>query len=435
MFTNEIATVSKTETRGARIRGALRLASQVFDQGTARVHEFHRAISDIPTQHVPALLGVTAAAKPVQSTHDAITDGVYLGIRAVGSATFAGVAALLKVSEDKLPQAQALAEAARPMSAIQAEAIGAISGLIGDDLAKQRNPIVPRLGFYRDGQRLRMTADALSAAFPEATGRIAIFLHGLCGSEHTWSYFQTPGDAETLPYSERLHTDLGFTPVMLRYNSGLNISLNGRSLARAMEKLLQAWPVPVQDIVLIGHSMGGLLARSATYAASKSQLAWTKKLRHIVCLGSPHTGAPLERVVNQGVAWMHKLPLSRPLAKVLDVRSVGIRDLSHGFVIDEDHKGRSRVSLNADSRTPIAPLATAQYHFIGTTLGSGPDSYWSETIGDGLVHLSSSTAAHVANADAATLYSSNHMRLLNHPAVYQQLLQRLGAPMQALPAV
>jgi pimeloyl-ACP methyl ester carboxylesterase len=334
----------------------------------------------------------------------------------------------LKVSEDKLPQAQALAAAARPMSAIQAEAIGAMSGLIGDDLAKQRNPIVPRLGFYRDGQRLRLQADDLQAAFPEATGRIAIFLHGLCGSEHTWSYFQTPGNAETLPYSERLHTDLGFTPVMLRYNSGLSISLNGRSLARAVEKLLQAWPLPVQDVVLIGHSMGGLLARSAVYAASKSQFSWTKQLRHVVCLGSPHTGAPLERIVNRGVAWMHKLPLSRPLAKVLDVRSAGIRHLGHGFIVDEDHKGRSRESLNADSRTPIPPLATAQYHFLGTTLGSGPDSYWSETLGDGLVQLSSSTAAHLANADSATLYASNHMRLLNHPAIYQQLRQRLGAP-------
>lgn len=406
----------------AQLRGALSLASQLFDQGTARVHEFHRAISDIPVAQVPKVLGVATAAKPVQQTHDAITDGVYLGIRAVASALFRTADAAVAVHQRNFPQTAAV-----PVSSKGAELMGAVSGLIGDDMARSRNPLTPRMGFYQQGQRIALTEAGVTAAFPAASGKLAIFAHGLCGSEHTWNYFQQPGDAETLPYSERLHTELGFTPVMLRYNTGLHISLNGRTAARQLQKLLAHWPVPVSEVVFIGHSMGGLLARSTVYAGMKANMSWTRQVSHIVCLGSPHTGAPLERVVDKGVALMQKFGLSRPLAKVLDVRSVGIRDLGHGYVVDEDWKGRERATLNADSRTPIPRLATAQYHFIGCTLGSGPESRINEMIGDGLVQISSSTAARIADADTAVLFNSNHMRLLNHPAIYAQIRQRLGS--------
>lgn len=419
--------MTKQVSSSAQLRGALTLAGQLFDQGTARVHEFHRAISDLPLTVVPKALGLEAGVKSTQLTHDTITDGVYGAIRAVGGAFFKTADVAIKATERNFGLQSIGSTVRAPASATRANLVSAISGLIGDAMAQERNPLAPKLGVYVQGHRVALTTASLAAEFPAATGRIVIFAHGLCCNENTWAFYQQPGNAETLPYSERLHTELGFSPVMLRYNSGLHISLNGRTAARQIEKLLAHWPVPVTELNFVGHSMGGLLARSAIHAAMKAGMGWTKKVRNVICLGSPHLGAPLERVVDRGVAAMNKLALSRPLAKVLDVRSVGIRDLGHGFVADEDWKGRERTSLNADSRTPIPRLATAQYHFIGCTLGADADSAINEMIGDGLVQVSSSTAAQLADADTAVLFSTNHLRLLNHPAIYQQIRQRLSA--------
>ena len=172
--------------------------------------------------------------------------------------------------------------------------------------------------------------------------------------------------------------------------------------------------------------MGGLLARSAVYAGMKARAQWVAAVRHVICLGAPHLGAPLERAVHAGAAVMEAFPLARPVAKLLNVRSAGIRDLRHGFVADEDWKNRPDNALNADALTPIPRLETARYHFIGSSLGSSESDPVGQLIGDGLVLLPSATAARLADADTAVLFNAHHMRLLNHPAIYQQIVNRLS---------
>jgi pimeloyl-ACP methyl ester carboxylesterase len=148
-------------------------------------------------------------------------------------------------------------------------------------------------------------------------------------------------------YGQRLQRELGATPVEVRYNSGLHISENGRLLGRELDALVAAWPVEVEQIALIGHSMGGLVARSACFQADEEDAKWVRHVRHLVSLGTPHMGAPLEQIVHYASATFHTLPETRPIARFLRRRSAGIRDLRQGSLVDEDWRGGDPDALKA----------------------------------------------------------------------------------------
>jgi pimeloyl-ACP methyl ester carboxylesterase len=405
----------------AELRGSLKLAGATFDHLTMRIHEFHRAISDMPFNAMQPLPVANAGSRGTRVVHDGITDGVYSAIRGIGGALFKQAERALKLAERNFQPSGPVTEVTTPPAIARDNVVSALSGFVGDAMALERNPLRVRMGLYREGRKLALTETALAQAFPDAGGRLALFIHGLCCNEHSWRLYA----ADHMPYPDRLATK-GFTPLMLRYNTGLHISLNGRTLSRLIEKLVAHWPVPVREVVLIGHSMGGLLARSAAYKAAKAHMQWPDKLSHVICLGTPHLGAPLEQLVHAATPVLDAFPLSRPLAKVLNVRSSGIRDLRHGFVADEDWKGRPADALNADARTPIPRLPTVRYHFIGSSIGAHAEDWLGHAIGDGLVKLPSATARELADADTATLFRAHHMQLLNHPAIAAQIEQRLA---------
>jgi hypothetical protein len=67
----------------------------------------------------------------------------------------------------------------------------------------------------------------LRRLFPTATPRVAVFLHGLCETEHAWSASERKQrQHDACRFGDRL-ADLGFTPLYVRYNSGLHIADNG----------------------------------------------------------------------------------------------------------------------------------------------------------------------------------------------------------------
>ncbi|MES2884778.1 MAG: alpha/beta fold hydrolase [Pseudomonadota bacterium] len=407
--------------RIGEIRGSVKLAGKTFEHLTSRIHEFHRAISDMPFNAMPAVPGVKDGSEGTRAIHDGITDGVYGVIKGIGGALFKQADVALKLAERNFQPATQTAAAITPPAIARDNLVSAISGLIGDAMSQERNPLRVKLGFYREGHRTSLSAPVLAATYPEATGKLVVFIHGLCCNEHSWRLYAE----QHTPYGDQLAAK-GYTPLYVRYNSGLHISLNGRTLARQIDKLVSLWPVPVTEVVLIGHSMGGLVARSAAYKAAKSNMTWPAKVSHILCLGTPHTGAPLEQFVHAATPVLEAFPLSRPLAKVLAVRSEGIRDLRHGFVADEHWKKRTTEERTADARTEIPRIASVKYHFIGSSIGLDEHHWLGKAIGDGLVKLPSSTARELADADTATLYSAHHMQLLNHPAIYKEIAQRLG---------
>lgn len=405
-----------------RWRGVVALLGDTYAQITSGIQEFHRAIAKQPFRTVAAIPAISNGAAPVRVLHDGITDAVYTGVREIGALGFSVAGGALKLIEQQLPDTPA---AAHPRTDL---AFSALSGLFGDHLVGRGNPVAPQFGLYVDGLKLDTDRAALASTFPHAQPRLVIFVHGLCCNETTWQFYRQPGDDSTRPYGERLDA-LGFTSLYLRYNTGAHVSQNGRRLARLLQRLVAQWPCAVDDITLIGHSMGGLVIRSAAAAGQRRGDGWTDKVGNLICLGSPHQGAALERGAQALAQLLQTFELSRPWARVLEARSVGIRDLRFGATSDGDwHDGLKRAWRPA---APIAHLGHARYHFIACSIGDHEHDWRGKLLGDGLVHLPSSLAKELADADTAVLFQRHHLQLLNDPAVYALIAERLGVPKSA----
>ncbi|MGH8444820.1 MAG: esterase/lipase family protein [Solimonas sp.] len=402
-------------------RGLAALCGDAYAQASGRIHEFHRAIARQPFAALDRVPAVSQAAAPVRVLHDGITDAVYFSVRQIGGLVF-----------DTLTASLATASRLRePATAPQAQprldlAAAAFSGAFGDHLAARRNPLAPRAGFYASGLHLALDGDSLLAAFPQARKRLAIFVHGLCCNETSWQMYAAVADPQrpaTQPYGERLQAE-GYSTLYLRYNSGAHISHNGRRLAHLLRQLVANWPVDVEEIVLVGHSMGGLVSRAAIAHGLQREQAWTGAVRHVFCLGTPHRGAALEKAVHGATTLMHAFELSRPWARALDARSVGIRDLRHGATAQADW--RREKTRDWHPPQPLARAAQARYHFIGCSIGADERDWRGRLIGDGLVHLPSALAKELADADAAVLFGRHHLQLLNDAAVYALIAEQLG---------
>jgi pimeloyl-ACP methyl ester carboxylesterase len=397
----------------AEARGGVALAGTAFDRVTARIHEFHRAIGSIPFRRMAPLPAVNIGSETVRVVHDAITDGIYASVRGIGRLSFAAADVALRGVE----RVNAAAPDERAgVSRVRATVISALNGAFGDYVGDSGNPLAIQAGFYRDGRLLALTPQALAQVFPSAGGRIVVLVHGLCCNENAWRGFSGDGGPT---YGDRLQDELGYCALYFRYNTGLSIAHNGRRLDDALGKLVQSWPVPVEEIVLIGHSMGGLVIRAAAqraahqaeHQAERRAGGWSAKVSHIVCIGSPHLGAPLEKAVAFSAALMQNFELTRPLARSLDGRSRGIRDLRHGRLADHE----------TEPAEELGRIAGVRYHFIGSSLGRSAGDRLGRVFGDGLVPLSSATAAVEADADSVALLGLHHMQLLNHPAVYREI--------------
>lgn len=318
------------------------------------------------------------------------------------------------------------------MNRLQA-VVSATNGVFGDFLARSGNGLATTFGFRdRQGCLLSLTRAALAAELPDASGDIAVFLHGLCCDEHIWSTYADENGGDT--YASKLQREHRYTPVFLRYNSGRHISENGEDFAAALETLLANWPVKVRRVALIGHSMGGLIARSAAHQALEQGLQWPEKITHLVCLGSPHHGAPLERFGHLATSLLGMLDITRPLATAINARSAGIKDLRHGSLRHDDWRDHDQDLIGHDTRLPVLRLPKTRLHFIGAMLGDGPLHPRTRWIGDGLVlhdsasghHLNETLKVPFIDGDGLMLPSLHHLRLVNHPDVYTQLSRWLA---------
>jgi pimeloyl-ACP methyl ester carboxylesterase len=361
------------------------------------------------------------AAAPVRVVHDGVARRVYGGVRgALRSGASGGASLLARRSREDGP-----ALAATPAGSL---ALGAINGLYGNHLTERGNRLAFGMAIRRHGEDVVLTDGGIVAAFPDATSRIAVFVHGLFGDEDNWRLFPLRGArAGRRTYGERLQDELSFTPVALRYNTGLRISQNGRELARMLDDLVAGWPTAVEEIVLVGHSMGGLVARSACHYGEQDGRRWTNDVRHVFSLGSPHLGADLEKGLNV-LSWgFGRLPEIRAFASFLNARSVGIKDLRYGACVDEDwSECEDPDEFLRDRCTEVPFLPDAHYYFIGATLMDGPVG---AALGDLLVRIPSASGRGNGRGRSIPFEIDNgheltgltHMDLLNHPAVYEQL--------------
>jgi pimeloyl-ACP methyl ester carboxylesterase len=344
------------------LRALTRLAFAELGLGAGGIGEVHQAIAD-------RAFSDDGLAKTL---HDAISGAVYAGVR--GAATLTGHAASAVV----------------PERAVAPPALAVLNGLRGDVLE-------PPLA-------IPMTLRVEGAESP----RLAVFVHGLFETEHAWRYGGGPRYGDRLP---------GWTPVYVRYNTGRHISENGRTLAQELEALVAERDV--EQIALIGHSMGGLVARSACHVGGD----WTRLVTHVVSLGSPHTGAPLESAVHYAAHALGAVPETRPLSRFLRRRSAGIRDLRSGSLVDEDWKDRDPEALRAVACREVPLLDGARHCFVAATVTRRADHPVARMVGDWLVLEKS--ASH-RTQETLHVGGAHHLALLNHPAVYERLAAQLG---------
>jgi pimeloyl-ACP methyl ester carboxylesterase len=247
----------------------------------------------------------------------------------------------------------------------RATLVAALNGVLGDWLAETKSALaIPfRLERVTEGRR------------------VLLLIHGSSMHEGHWAW-------KGHHHGEALARDHGWALATVRYNSGLPVLENGRLLAAALDDLGD-----VDELAILAHSMGGLVARAAIRTAEEEKRAWRSKLKKLVTLGTPHTGSPIERM---GHLFESLLPISdysAPLARLGKIRSAGVMDLRHG--LDFPLPENVECWAVAAAKDPLVPVASAH----------GP----------------------VPADHCTTVAGIDHLELLGNPDVYSAIERALGS--------
>ena len=378
-----------TRTNIDYLRGVTRLAVDATIGITDLVEKMHHTIQ---LGHMP--LGASRA-----DVTRGLTGLIYRGIRGTARVIGQGLDMGLAPVAALLPEGES--------TAARDAWVSAVNGVYGDHLVRTENPLAIEMSFRHDGVRVdpQRPADTLAGA----TGRLLVLVHGLCLNDQHWA---RAGDNRI----EAVAVEHGYTPVYLRYNSGRSISTNGREFADMLETLLRKWPQPLQEVVIVGHSMGGLVARSAVHHGRSARHEWPRSLRRLLFVGTPHHGAPLERGGHRLDYIMELSPYVAPFTRLGKSRSAGITDLRYGSITDDDQE--------------FVPLPQdVECYALAATLGKRRDRVAERLVGDGLVPLDSALGRHKDAARTLAIpegrqwvgYEMGHLELLGRPEVYAQL--------------
>ena len=396
--------------RPSDLRGLYRLGVDGTIGLTDLVEAMHHTIASRVGMLAPAPAGRTRG----------ITGAVYGAVRGTTRVVGRGVDAAIGLLDPR-PSG----DAGTP----QREAfVAALNGVWGDHLAASGNPLAIRMALRTaDGHALDLDNPPSDASSPQAGRKLLVLVHGLCMSDRQWT--RAGHD-----HGHALARDLGCTPLYLHYNSGRHVSDNGREFAEMLEQLLAHWPQPVDELLILGHSMGGLLARSACHHAEGHGHAWLQRLTKLVFLGTPHHGAPLERGGRRVDVLLGLSPYVAPFARLGKSRSAGITDLRFGNLQDADWTGRDRHTQKHDDRRPMPLPRGVDSYLLAATLAEKPGLVHSTVIGDGLVPLASALGEHrdpalalqVPKARRRIVTACGHLDLLCHEQVRAQLHDWLG---------
>jgi pimeloyl-ACP methyl ester carboxylesterase len=403
--------VKKRRVAAADLRGLNRLTIDGIAGIVDLVEAMHYNIASVP--------GILA--KPKRGRTTGITGLVYRSIRGVIGLVGHGLDKLLARLEPLLGE--------RSTWPGREALLAALNGVLGDYLAASNNPLAITMALRRGGIALPGERAPLAAAIPQAGGKLVVLLHGLCMNDLRWM-------RKGHDHGAALARDLAYTPVYLHYNSGLNISTNGRAFAELLETLVQRWPVPLTELVLIGHSMGGLVARSACHYGALARHEWLRRVDKLVFLGTPHHGAPLERGGNWVDMLLGSSAYSAPLARLGKIRSTGITDLRFGNLLDEDWNKRDRFERSGDLRVAVPLPEGVACYAIAATTGKTAGDLTDKLIGDGIVPVASALGRHTNPRLALKFdesrqwvaYGTNHLDLLSRPEVYAQIKRWLAGP-------
>lgn len=362
-------------SRFSDLRGAVGLAVDATVGVTDIVEKVHHTVQ----------LGHLPFGKSRATATAGITGLVYRSIRGVTRAVGKGLDVGLAPASYLLPES-----ASNPS---RDAVVSAINGICGDHLSQAGNPLAIKMHLRYAGEELDLSDPVTGQASdgPENQNeKLLLFVHGLCLNESHWA-------RDGFNRAQEMARKLGFTPVYLRYNTGLPIAENGRQLAMLLEKLQRNWPGPISSLIIAGHSMGGLVARSAVLHGSGLAHVWPEHLSSLVFIGTPHHGAPLER----GGDWFDRLlelsPYAAPFAGIGKKRSAGINDLQHGCI--------------TDVRGQKVPLPKGvNCYALAATLADKQSWIHQRVIGDGMVPVDSALGA-CRDPDSCLGFPSEHQWL------------------------
>ncbi len=395
--------------RTSDLRGVTQLVTQATVGVTRIVEGAHQAVW--------STLGVPGGKEP--GTTRGITGLVFQTVQGVTHLVGQG----LDLVFDQFQPILDRLDKDKPESAERIAVLSALNGVLGDQLSASNNALALPMTLHYRVQTLQFP---LSVPLTDVNGKILLLVHGLCMNDKQWNTISADGTEHN--HGTALAQALGYTPVYLRYNTGQHTSQNGQVLNELLQQLVSHWPVPVEEITIVAHSMGGLVSRSAVYYGQTAQ--WFSLLKHMIFLGTPHHGAPLERAGNWVDVILESTPYTRPYAKLGQIRSAGITDLRFGNVVNEDWHEQPRFKRQADNRSFIALPDRVQCYTVAATAASHRCSLADRLLGDGLVPLKSALGQHSNRArslgfnkqNRAIAFSMNHMELLSSPSVTEQML-------------
>jgi pimeloyl-ACP methyl ester carboxylesterase len=368
----------------------------------------------VEAMHHTIVSGAGIVGKGPSGRTSGITGFVYGTVRGTTRLVGRGLDAALGVfTPPALPDASSPAREAT---------LAALNGVWGDHLAASGNPLAIPTLLRISGQSLDLSRAGLAARVAQPSGRLLVLAHGLCMNDLQWT-------SKGHDHGTALSRDLSYTPVYLHYNSGRHVSENGQDFAERLEQLIGNWPVPVEALVIVGHSMGGLVTRSACHCAAEAGHAWPSALKKLVFLGTPHHGAVLERGGHYIDMLFGISPYVAPFARLGKARSAGITDLRFGNVQAADWRGRDRHSQRHDDRTPTPLPDGVDAFIIAASKAKTVSGLHSRVIGDGLVPLASALGEHrdpnrtlrVPKHHVRIVTAADHWDLLSREDVYAQL--------------
>ena len=393
-----MSTTHPGSATGPTVLDALSLLAEVADElGVRTVRDTHTAWVD---RVYDVVQGRQRRRNPAELLHRGVAGAVYgglgLGLRAAskGLDKVAGSGLGPRLEDDRR---------GRFVSS-------AVNGLIGDRLLRERPQLAIPMAARVGGRDVEPTREGLEAAYPRATGQLVVMLHGLCENEAYWDRRRAERGTT---YAETLAAR-GWSPVLLRANTGLSLRENGVALSALMQQLVDAWPTEVTRVAMVGHSLGGLVIRAAGAVASDVEPPWTGLVTDVVTLGTPHLGAPLARHVGTGSTGLGRLPETAAFGRILDFRSVGVHDLVAGLAED------------------VPPLPEARYHLVSATVTRSARHPVGHVVGDLLVRQESAYGRDPSGtelfpgADVLHVGGTDHFGLLNHPQVERALLDWLA---------
>lgn len=396
----------QTKINIADIRGI----TKIITDATVNVTDL---VEEVQTQIVhPPLLKSTAVQRLVTGVSGAVYDLVRFCTKLIGS----GLDKSLEILNPELNIGISIGE--------KETILAILNGVVGDYLQENKNPLTISMSLKQNGAAIDFDKikKEKEKNDKKVSGKILLMVHGLCMNDIQWTW-------KGHNHGEILADSLDFVPVYLHYNTGLHISENGQKMNLILEELIENWCVPVEEIVILVHSMGGLLSRSAFFYGTKNGQSWTKFLTKIIFLGTPHHGSPLERIGNHVDRLLTAIPYAKPFTRLGKMRSSGITDLRFGNLVTEDWEGRDRFEKQIDERKIIPLPKNVECFTIAAIIGKLGDNLKEKTVGDGLVQLKSALGKHENEAqnlgfkpeNTMILYEANHLDLLSDKRVLEQV--------------